>query len=75
VLGVLVILAFAARSAYDGWRAYENARSSTEREIDNESRHWLNRPRGPFRRSICCCGGYGALVPDRRPQDDTGACR
>src|SRR3984957_18369965 len=38
VLGVLVILAFAASSAYDGWRAYENARSATEREIDNESK-------------------------------------
>jgi len=37
VLGVLVILAFAASSGYDGWRAYENARSATEREIDNES--------------------------------------
>jgi PAS domain S-box-containing protein len=38
VLGVLVILAFAASSGYDGWRAYENARSATEREIDNESK-------------------------------------
>jgi PAS domain S-box-containing protein len=38
VLGVLVILAFAASSAYDGWRAYENALSATEREIVNESK-------------------------------------
>src|SRR6202035_3615199 len=38
VLGVLVILAFAASSGYDGWHAYENARSATEREIDNESK-------------------------------------
>ena len=37
VLGVLVILAFAASSAYDGWRAYGNALSATEREIVNES--------------------------------------
>ncbi len=38
MLGVLVILAFAASSAYDGWRAYQNALSATEREIDNESK-------------------------------------
>jgi PAS domain S-box-containing protein len=38
VLGVLVILAFAASSAYDGWRAYRNALSATEREIVNESK-------------------------------------
>jgi PAS domain S-box-containing protein len=38
VLGVLVILAFAASSGYDGWRAHENALSATEREIDNESK-------------------------------------
>jgi PAS domain S-box-containing protein len=38
VLGVLVILSFATSSAYDGWRAYENALSATEREIDNESK-------------------------------------
>jgi PAS domain S-box-containing protein len=38
VLGVLVTLAFAASSAYDGWRAYLNALSATEREIDNESK-------------------------------------
>jgi hypothetical protein len=37
-LGVLVILAFAASSAYDGWRAYRNALSATEREIVNESK-------------------------------------
>jgi PAS domain S-box-containing protein len=38
ILGVLVILAFAASSAYDGWRAYQNALIATGREIDNESR-------------------------------------
>ena len=38
VLGVLVILAFAASSGYDGWRAYRNVLSATEREIDNESK-------------------------------------
>jgi hypothetical protein len=38
VLGVVVILAFAASSGYDGWRAYQNALSATEREIDNESK-------------------------------------
>jgi hypothetical protein len=38
VLGVSVILAFAASSGYDGWRAYENALSATAREIDYESR-------------------------------------
>src|ERR1700733_11767065 len=38
VLGVLVILTFAASSGYDGWRAYDNARSATQREIDNESK-------------------------------------
>jgi hypothetical protein len=37
-LGVLVILAFGASSAYDGWRAYKNALSATGREIDNESK-------------------------------------
>jgi PAS domain S-box-containing protein len=37
-LGVLVILAFAASSGYDGWRAHANALSATEREIDNESK-------------------------------------
>jgi PAS domain S-box-containing protein len=37
-LGVFVILAFAASSAYDGWRAYRNALAATEREMDNESR-------------------------------------
>src|SRR5471030_198972 len=38
VLGVLVILAFAASSGYDGWRAHANALSATEREIANESK-------------------------------------
>src|ERR1019366_7912536 len=38
VLGVLVILAFAGSSGYDGWRAHANALSATEREIDNESK-------------------------------------
>src|ERR1700680_1352956 len=35
VLGVLVILAFAASSAYDAWRAYHNSLAATDREIDN----------------------------------------
>jgi len=38
VLGVLIIVAFAASSAYDAWRAYRNTLSSTERELVNESR-------------------------------------
>jgi PAS domain S-box-containing protein len=37
-VGILVILAFAASSGYDAWRAYRNALSATDREIDNESR-------------------------------------
>jgi PAS domain S-box-containing protein len=37
-VGILVILAFAASSAYDGWRAYENAVSATDRELENESK-------------------------------------
>jgi PAS domain S-box-containing protein len=37
-VGTLVILAFAASSGYDGWRAYENALSANAREIDNESK-------------------------------------
>ena len=37
-LGLTVILAFAVSSAYDGWRAYGNTVSATEREIDNESK-------------------------------------
>jgi PAS domain S-box-containing protein len=36
-VGILVILAFAASSGYDAWRAYENTLSATERELDNES--------------------------------------
>jgi PAS domain S-box-containing protein len=36
--GILVILAFAASSGYDAWRAYRNALSAAEREIVNESR-------------------------------------
>jgi PAS domain S-box-containing protein len=35
VLGVLVILAFAASSAYDAWRAYRNSLAATDREIGN----------------------------------------
>jgi PAS domain S-box-containing protein len=35
VFGVLVILAFAASSAYDAWVSYRYARAATEREIDN----------------------------------------
>jgi PAS domain S-box-containing protein len=35
MLGVLVILAFAGSSAYDGWRAYHNALIATDREIYN----------------------------------------
>jgi PAS domain-containing protein len=35
VFGVLVILAFAASSAYDAWASYRYARAATEREIDN----------------------------------------
>jgi PAS domain S-box-containing protein len=37
-VGILVILAFAASSGYDGWRAYENALGATGRELDNESK-------------------------------------
>jgi PAS domain S-box-containing protein len=35
VLGLLVIFAFAASSAYDAWRAYQNSLAATDREIDN----------------------------------------
>jgi PAS domain S-box-containing protein len=35
VFGVLVILAFAASSAYDAWTSYRYARAATEREIGN----------------------------------------
>jgi signal transduction histidine kinase/ActR/RegA family two-component response regulator len=35
VFGVLVILAFAASSAYDAWGSYRYARAATEREIGN----------------------------------------
>jgi PAS domain S-box-containing protein len=35
VLGVLVIFAFAASSAYDAWRAYRNSLAATDREIGN----------------------------------------
>jgi PAS domain S-box-containing protein len=35
VLGLVVILAFAASSAYDAWRAYRNSLAATDREIDN----------------------------------------
>src|SRR6202011_1288207 len=34
-VGALVILAFAASSAYDAWRAYSNSLVATDREIDN----------------------------------------
>jgi len=37
-VGILVIFAFAASSGYDAWRAYRNALSAADREIDNESR-------------------------------------
>src|SRR6266849_4981598 len=35
VLGLLVIFAFAASSAYDAWRAYGNSLAATDREIGN----------------------------------------
>jgi PAS domain S-box-containing protein len=35
VLGVLIVLAFAGSSAYDAWRAYNNAVGATNREITN----------------------------------------
>jgi PAS domain S-box-containing protein len=35
VLGALVILAFAASSAYDAWRAYHNSLLATDRELGN----------------------------------------
>src|SRR5258708_16611563 len=35
VLGLLVIFAFAASSAYDAWRAYQNSLAATDREISN----------------------------------------
>ena len=35
ILGVLVVIAFAGSSAYDAWRAYENALAATNREITN----------------------------------------
>src|SRR6266851_8579441 len=35
VLGLFVIFAFAASSAYDAWRAYRNALGATDREIGN----------------------------------------
>ena len=37
-VGILVILAFAASSGYDAWRAYENTLNATGRELDNESK-------------------------------------
>jgi len=37
-VGILAILAFAASSGYDGWRAYQNALTNTGHEIDNESK-------------------------------------
>jgi PAS domain S-box-containing protein len=35
VLGALVILAFAASSAYDAWRAHQNSLVATNRELNN----------------------------------------
>jgi PAS domain S-box-containing protein len=35
ILGVLIIVAFAGSSAYDAWRAYNNALAATDREITN----------------------------------------
>src|ERR1700739_1430237 len=35
VLGVLVILAFGASTAYDAWRSYRHALTATDREIGN----------------------------------------
>jgi PAS domain S-box-containing protein len=35
ILGVLVVIAFAGSSAYDAWRAYNNALAATNREITN----------------------------------------
>src|ERR1700730_2044747 len=35
VLGVLVVIGFAGSSAYDAWRAYNNALAATNREIIN----------------------------------------
>jgi PAS domain S-box-containing protein len=37
-VGSLAILAFAASSGYDGWRAYRNALTNTGHEINNESK-------------------------------------
>ncbi len=35
ILGVLVVIGFAGSSAYDAWRAYNNALAATNREITN----------------------------------------
>jgi len=35
ILGVLTVIAFAGSSAYDAWRAYDNAVAATNREITN----------------------------------------
>ena len=35
ILGVLVVIGFAGSSAYDAWRAYDNALAATNREITN----------------------------------------
>src|ERR1700722_10707204 len=35
ILGLLVVAAFAASSAYDAWRAHRNALAATDREIGN----------------------------------------
>jgi signal transduction histidine kinase/CheY-like chemotaxis protein len=35
ILGVLVVVAFAGSSAYDAWRAYNNALAASNREITN----------------------------------------
>src|ERR1700676_2817206 len=35
ILGLLVVCAFAALSAYDAWRAYRNALAATDRDIGN----------------------------------------
>jgi len=48
-VGILVILAFAASSAYDGWRAHQNALTATGHEIDNESKALAEQTAWVFR--------------------------
>ena len=66
-LGVLVILAFAASSAYDALRAYRNSVAATDRELGNVARALAEQTAWTWQGIDLLLRDTAALVSNRWP--------